>query len=766
MMGIIGSISPLGVTPVNDGSSQTFTITPDSGYTVGTLTIDSSPVATSTTHTFTNVTSNRTIAVTFVDNTSPTVSVTVPTTGTTVHGSGVTLTATSADNVAVAGVQFKLDTNTLIGAEGVTSPYSVTWDTTSGVADGGHTIIAVARDAAGNYATSTAITVTVDNTAPVRSVGAPSGTLALNTTSAILSLITNETATCKYSTSLGITYGSMTTFTNTASTTHSTSISGLTNGGNYNYYVKCQDNYTNTNSSDYTISFSVASDITAPSVTMTAPATGTTVHGSTVTLTATSTDDVAVVGVQFKLDNATNIGAEGATSPYSITWDTTTGVSDGPHSIVAVARDGSNNYATSTATNITVDNTAPTRSLGSPTGALSFGTTATTLSLSTNENATCKYSTSSGTAYGSMSAFDTTGTTTHSTSISGLTNNTSYTYYVRCQDNYTNTNLTDYDISFSVAGDTTSPTVSLTAPADTSTVSGSSVTISANASDNAAVAGVQFKLDTNTLIGSEVTTPPYNIIWDSTGVADGSHTLIAVARDNSNNYATSTAVNITVSNTVVPATPPIVTISHSSSGQYSRSFFPPVQPLTVSQSSPTFTYNLSPKSTSSDVKLLQIYLNTHGFVIAKTGAGSPNHETNYFGLATKAALIKFQKANNILPATGDFGPRTRALFNVINTNDTSSTPTSASVSPTTPSASSFTQDLEKGMTGDDVKLLQIYLNTHGFPVASSGPGSPKHENTLFGPATKAALIKFQKAKGITPTVGYFGPVTRKYINVH
>ena len=64
------------------------------------------------------------------------------------------------------------------------------------------------------------------------------------------------------------------------------------------------------------------------------------------------------------------------------------------------------------------------------------------------------------------------------------------------------------------------------------------------------------------------------------------------------------------------------------------------------------------------------------------------------------------------------------------------------------------------MSGADVKALQVYLNTHGYVIASSGAGSPGNETTKFGGATKAALIKFQKANGITPAAGYFGPKTR------
>ncbi len=79
---------------------------------------------------------------------------------------------------------------------------------------------------------------------------------------------------------------------------------------------------------------------------------------------------------------------------------------------------------------------------------------------------------------------------------------------------------------------------------------------------------------------------------------------------------------------------------------------------------------------------------------------------------------------------------------------------------------SFKRDLEVGATGDDVKALQVYLNAHGYIVTSSGGGSPGNETTKFGGLTKAALIKLQKAAGISPAAGYFGPKTRAYVAAH
>ena len=67
--------------------------------------------------------------------------------------------------------------------------------------------------------------------------------------------------------------------------------------------------------------------------------------------------------------------------------------------------------------------------------------------------------------------------------------------------------------------------------------------------------------------------------------------------------------------------------------------------------------------TNNDIKELQKYLNAHGFIIAKAGPGSLGKETTKFGIATKAALIKFQKTNKIKPANGSFGPVTRGVVN-------------------------------------------------------------------------------------------------------
>src|SRR5206468_5516316 len=66
------------------------------------------------------------------------------------------------------------------------------------------------------------------------------------------------------------------------------------------------------------VTVTVFNDTTAPSVSITSPAAGATVSG-TITVTASASDNVGVVGVQFRLDGV-NAGAEDTTAPYSVPW--------------------------------------------------------------------------------------------------------------------------------------------------------------------------------------------------------------------------------------------------------------------------------------------------------------------------------------------------------------------------------------------------------------------------------------------------------------
>ena len=170
-----------------------------------------------------------------------------------------------------------------------------------------------------------------------------------------------------------------------------------------------------------------------------------------------------------------------------------------------------------------------------------------------------------------------------------------------------------------------------------------------------------------------------------------------------------------------------------------------------------FTRDLTLTAQGTDVYALQRFLNARGHTVANTGAGSPGNETSIFGSLTRLALARFQTSVGITPATGYFGPLTRAFINklgatppkpaTVQTTPTVSSPTTITTSTT------YTRDLTLESTGSDVTALQTYLIQQGYLQSGYATG-------YFGVLTQSALIKFQQANNITPALGYFGPKTR------
>ena len=110
-------------------------------------------------------------------------------------------------------------------------------------------------------------------------------------------------------------------------------------------------------SGDITLTTLALPDITAPTVSLSAPAAGATVSGASVTVSATASDTVGVAGVQCKVDGLTT-GAEDTSSPYTYVWNTTT-ATNASHTLTAVARDAAGNTTTAAGVSVTVSNAAP-----------------------------------------------------------------------------------------------------------------------------------------------------------------------------------------------------------------------------------------------------------------------------------------------------------------------------------------------------------------------------------------------------------------------
>ena len=115
-----------------------------------------------------------------------------------------------------------------------------------------------------------------------------------------------------------------------------------------------------------------------------------------------------------------------------------------------------------------------------------------------------------------------------------------------------------------IPSDTTSPVVSILSPNPGDTISGT-VSVSAQATDNVAIAGVLFLVDGGNLPGGELTAPPFSLPLNTMSLTNGQHVLTARARDAAGNTATASRTVI-VSNKSADTIPPAVTLSSPADG--------------------------------------------------------------------------------------------------------------------------------------------------------------------------------------------------------
>src|SRR5436190_1071820 len=187
-----------------------------------------------------------------------------------------------------------------------------------------------------------------------------------------VAIVANTTYVASYFSSAGYSGYTNPYFTTATTNPPLTALANGTDGGNGVYVYAAASAFPNNTfqSANYWVDVlyvtSIGPDLTAPTVSITAPAAGN-VSG-TINVTATATDNIGVTGVQFLLDGA-NLGAEDVSSPYSISWNTVT-ATNGNHTLTARARDAAGNTTTSAAVAVTVDNAAdatpPTVSMTAP----------------------------------------------------------------------------------------------------------------------------------------------------------------------------------------------------------------------------------------------------------------------------------------------------------------------------------------------------------------------------------------------------------------
>lgn len=298
-----------------------------------------------------------------VDVTTPTVSFVTPTANATISGLSFAFKVSATDASNIATVNLLSDGTPLLSknVSNLVSPYTLYWNTFN-APNGVHQITAQAIDPAGNIGTSANLPVNINNAADITppniSVTSPANSSTVSGTTTISSSCSDETggsgirqATiyidgAPYKTIVGNITGLGATWDSTTypDGAHILTASATDNAGNVGA------------SASVTITVSNGTgDTTAPTASITAPSSGSTVSSS-VTINANSTDNVGVTKVEFYADNI--LISTDTVSPYSIVWDSTR-VTNASHSLAVKAYDAAGNIGPSAAVTVTVSNQAP-----------------------------------------------------------------------------------------------------------------------------------------------------------------------------------------------------------------------------------------------------------------------------------------------------------------------------------------------------------------------------------------------------------------------
>jgi hypothetical protein len=442
----------------------------------------------------------------------PTVNLTAPGNGTTVSGSSVTVSANASSSNGIASVQFKLDGANL-GAAVTSSPYNGSWNSIS-AANGTHTLTAVATDKSGNQTTSAAVSVNVNNALPSVTMTSP----ANNTTYAAPATV-NLTASV---TPNGHTITAVKFY-------NGSTLLGQSTTAPYT----CAWN--NVGAAVYGVNATAVYD------------SGSTVNSSV--LTVNVTNQTVVNGLTFAATSGT------ISAPFYITNNNA--IVQPAYTTLSLAGQAVYNFNVSAAGNYVV--TAQVNAPGTDNNSFFVNIDAQP----TDPGMIWDVPVTSGFASQTVSWRG--NGTADTNSPSGMTaqyapavfNLSAGTHQLIVCGREGMVQLGTITIA-PYTSQSAPPTVSIATPANNATVSGPSVTISANASSSVGVANVQFVLDGATL-GSTLTSAPYNATWDSTTIANGSHTLTAVATDTAGAQTTSAPVTLLVSNSVTSL--PVVSVT-------------------------------------------------------------------------------------------------------------------------------------------------------------------------------------------------------------
>ncbi|HEY3938290.1 MAG TPA: Ig-like domain-containing protein, partial [Bryobacteraceae bacterium] len=448
---------------------------------------------------------------------APTVSLTSPTAGSTLSGTA-TLSATASSTPGLASVLFQVDGNNIGTAAAGSGPgFSTTWNTAS-VANGPHTLTAIATDILGQTTTSAGVSVTTSNVGPP-----PSGA----------TFVKADTAT--QGTWKGV-YGHDGYIIVNDSNVQPSYATVTPNGAAYTW---------NASSTDPRALQKGASS--TDRIASTYYTTATSGSGSSFSFDVNISDGATHQVALYCLDLDTSARAEtisilDATSHAVLSTQAVSNFHNGVYEIwniashvtIQVTYTGGQNAVVSGLflDPVPVTVPAPTVSITGPAGGTSQSgsvtVTATAAATSPATLASVQFQVDGanlGTAQGGSGPYSVSWNTAAGT-------NGSHTLTAIATDSLgQHTTSAGVTVTVSNAGPP-APTVSITSPTTGATVS-AAVTLSATASASspATLSSVQFQLDGANL-GSPVTSgSPYTYQWSPTAASNGTHTLTAIATD-------------------------------------------------------------------------------------------------------------------------------------------------------------------------------------------------------------------------------------------
>ena len=543
------------------GAAVTVTITDNNGNVVetqnptvdgsGNWTFDASALADgdyTITATATDAAGNNGMAtgVTFtVDTTAPTTAITTPADNSTTGDGTPTISGTVSEPGAAVTVTITDNNGNVVETQTPAVDGSGNWTfDASALGNGDYTITASATDDAGNTGADSTSNFTVDATAPSVSITAPADNANLSDTTPTVSGNVSEpgaTVTVTITDSNGNIVETQTPVVD-ANGDWSFDAAQLAEG-TYTAEATAVDNGGNT-STPANVTFTV--DTSAPSVTLDTPADNSILTDNTPTISGTAEVGVTVtVEISDAQGNVVETQTPAVDGSGNWTFDASA-LADGDYTVSATATDTAGNSATAGPNGFSVDTAAPVLTVTTPADGASTNDDTPTIQGTIDDpgaTVTVVVLDDQGNAIETLvPTVDANGD--WSVDASQLAEGT-YAIEVTAADAAGNASNT-VNNTFTI--DLTDPTVSITGPADGSTTSDDTPTITGMVSEPGAVVTVEISDSNGNVIETLTPTVAAGGGWsvDAAQLADGAYTVTATATDAAGNTSAPDANGFTV----------------------------------------------------------------------------------------------------------------------------------------------------------------------------------------------------------------------------